>query len=174
MPTTNPEKNREYVKASNMKKKEQLIRTKGQEEGLKEYNGYFAENQQKYRDNKKDTEEKAELYKKQQAEYMKQYRAKKKASKNDTDTRANAMKKIGDYIKAYNARVDYKIEKSDDAYAKEIMAGNIKIIPSGYSYVTSGKNKGKMFKIGEEVEEEEVSKTKRKGGRPAGSKNKPK
>ena len=35
MPTTNPEKNREYVKASNMKKKEQLIRTKGQEEGLK-------------------------------------------------------------------------------------------------------------------------------------------
>ena len=83
MPTTNPEKNREYVKASNMKKKEQLIRTKGQEEGVKEYNGYFAENQQKYRDNKKETEEKAELYKKQQAEYMKQYRAKKKQEKQE-------------------------------------------------------------------------------------------
>ena len=83
MPTTNPEKNREYVKASNMKKKEQLIRTKGEEEGVKEYNGYFAENQQKYRDNKKETEEKAELYKKQQAEYMKQYRAKKKQEKQE-------------------------------------------------------------------------------------------
>jgi len=75
MPTTNPEKNREYVKASNMKKKEQLIRTKGEEEGVKEYKGYFANNQQKYRGNKKETEEKAELYKKQQEEYMKQYRA---------------------------------------------------------------------------------------------------
>ena len=83
MPTTNPEKNREYVKASNMKMKEQLIRTKGQEEGVMEYNGYFANNQQKYRDNKKETEEKAELYKKQQAEYMKQYRAKKKQEKQE-------------------------------------------------------------------------------------------
>ncbi len=78
MPTTNPEKNREYVKASKIKKKEELIRIKGQKEGVKEYNGYFAENQQRYRDNKKDTEEKAALYKKEQAEYMKQYRAKKK------------------------------------------------------------------------------------------------
>ena len=96
MPTTNPEKNREYVKASNMKKKEQLIRTKGQEEGVKEYNGYFAENQQKYRDNKKETEEKAELYKKQQAEYMKQYRAKKKQEKQEK----GAVNSIVDYIKA--------------------------------------------------------------------------
>ena len=68
MPTTNPEKNREQVKASNMKKKEQI--------GEEEYNKYFANNQQQYRDRKKETEEKAELYKKQQAEYMKQYRAK--------------------------------------------------------------------------------------------------
>ena len=45
MPTTNPEKNREYVKASNMKKKEQI--------GEEEYNKYFANNQQKYRDNKR-------------------------------------------------------------------------------------------------------------------------
>jgi hypothetical protein len=94
MPTTNPEKNREYVKASNMKKKEQLTRTKGEEEGVKEYNGYFAENQQKYRDNKKETEEKAELYKKQQAEYMKQYRAKKqeKQEKGAVNTLLGAWK----------------------------------------------------------------------------------
>jgi len=115
MPTTNPEKNREYVKASNMKKKEQLIRTKGEEEGVKEYKGYFANNQQKYRDNKKETEEKAELYKKQQAEYMKQYRAKKKAAKNvvvdankinmtDADKRANAINILTNAIRARKAR----------------------------------------------------------------------
>jgi hypothetical protein len=171
MPTTNPEKNREYVKASNMKKKEHLMRVKGQEEGQKEYNSYFAENQQKYRDNKKDTEEKAALYKKQQAEYMKQYRAKKKASKNvngDTDKRANAISKIGDYIKAYIARNDYKIDKmmKDD---QESMAKNATIIPSGYSYIATGKDKGKLIKV-----DEEVSQTKRKGGRPVGSKNKAK
>jgi hypothetical protein len=108
MPTTNPEKNREYVKASNMKKKEQLIRTKGEEEGVKEYNGYFAENQQKYRDNKKETEEKAELYKKQQAEYMKQYRAKKKQEKQEK----GAVNSIVDYIKASKARRDYINELS--------------------------------------------------------------
>ena len=111
MPTTNPEKNREYVKASNMKKKEQLIRTKGQEEGEKEYNGYFAENQQKYRDNKKETEEKAELYKKQQAEYMKQYRAKKKQEK-------GAVNSIVDYIKASKARRDYMNELSAQVQVK--------------------------------------------------------
>jgi len=88
MPTTNPEKNREYVKASNMKKKEQI--------GEEEYNKYFANNQQKYRDNKKSTEEKAELYKKQQAEYMKQYRAKQKQEKQEK----GAISSIGDYIKA--------------------------------------------------------------------------
>jgi hypothetical protein len=100
MPTTNPEKNREYVKASNMKKKEQLIREKGQEEGLKEYKSYFAENQQKYRDNKKDTEDKAALYKKQQAEYMKQYRAKKKQEKQENEA-GNTL--IGAW-KAHQAR----------------------------------------------------------------------
>ena len=115
MPTTNPEKNKEYVKASNMKKKEQLIRDKGEEEGVNEYNKYFANNHQKYRDNKKDTEENAALYIYKQAEYMKQYRAKKKGikmTKEDEKLMAkNAISKIGDYIKAYNARDDYRLEK---------------------------------------------------------------
>jgi len=97
MPTTNPEKNREYVRASNMKKKEQI--------GEVEYNKYFANNQQKYRDNKKSTEDAAELYKKQQAEYMKQYRAKKKQEK-------VAVSSIGDYLKASKARRDYINELS--------------------------------------------------------------
>ena len=98
MPTTNPEKNREYVKASNMKKKEEPIRTKGQEEGLKEYNGYFAENKKKYRDNKKETEEKGALYKKQQAEYMKQYRAKEKQEKQEKEA-GNTLLGAWEHIK---------------------------------------------------------------------------
>ena len=110
MPTTNPEKNKEYVKASNMKKKEQPIRDKGEEEGVQEYNKYFANNQQKYRDNKKDTEENAALYKKKQAEYMKEYRAKKKGieankiNTTDADKKANAINILTNAIKTRKAR----------------------------------------------------------------------
>lgn len=60
MPTKTPVKNREYARASNSKKKEQLMKAKGAEAGGKEYNEHFANVQQKYRDNKKNTEEKTE------------------------------------------------------------------------------------------------------------------
>ena len=69
MPTTDPEKNREYVRRSNEKKKAQW--------GNEEYKKYFATNEQKHRVNKKKGIGNEE-YKKQQAEYMRQYRAKKK------------------------------------------------------------------------------------------------
>ena len=74
MPRTNPEKNRENVKKSNEKKKSQL--------GEEEYNlkKYFAENEGTYRTDKKEKIG-VEEYKKQQAEYMKEYRAKKKQEK---------------------------------------------------------------------------------------------
>ena len=96
MPTTNPEKNREYVKKSNEKKKSQL--------GDEEYKKYFAENERTYRVNKKEAIG-VEEYRKQQAEYMKEYRAKKKQEKGATSM-------IGDYIKASKARRDYAKELS--------------------------------------------------------------
>ena len=74
MPTTNPEKNREYVKKSNEKQKSLV--------GEEEYKRYFAENERTYRTNKKETIG-VEEYRKQQAEYMKEYRAKKKQEKGE-------------------------------------------------------------------------------------------
>ena len=110
MPTKDPVKNREYVKASNMKKKEQLMKAKGAEDGTKEYNEYFAIVQQKYRENKKETEEKAEVYKRQQADYMKQYRAKKKQEKG-----ANTL--IGAW-KAHQARKELQARTAEKANNK--------------------------------------------------------
>ncbi len=74
-----------------MKKREQLIKDKGYEEGIKEYCQDFANNQQKYRDNEKDTEEKSKAYKKEQAEYMKQFRAKKKLEKGRQEKGENTL-----------------------------------------------------------------------------------
>jgi hypothetical protein len=102
MPTTNPEKNREYVKKSNEKKKSQL--------GEEEYNKYFAENERTYRTNKKEKIG-VEVYRKQQAEYMKEYRTKKKQEKGATSM-------IGDYIKASKARRDYINELSGQVPAR--------------------------------------------------------
>ena len=102
MPTTNPEKNREYVKKSNEKKKSQL--------GGEEYNKYFAENEKTYRTNKKEKIG-VEEYRKQQAEYMKEYRAKKKQEKGATSI-------IGDYIKVSKARREYTKELSAQVPAR--------------------------------------------------------
>jgi hypothetical protein len=151
MPTTNPENNREYVKASNMKKKEQLIRTKGQEEGVMEYNGYFANNQQKYRDNKKETEEKAELYKKQQAEYMKQYRATKKALKLDVEKKQKSVNTLTDAIKARRARNELQtlaIEQANKTADKLTEIGKTakEIIESGKKKSHKKKKRGKKSK----------------------------
>jgi len=102
MPTTNPEKNREYVKKSNEKKKSQV--------GEEEYKRYFAANERTYRTNKK-AEIGVEEYRKQQAEYMKEYRARKKQEKGATSI-------IGDYIKASKARRDYTKELSAQVPAR--------------------------------------------------------
>jgi hypothetical protein len=75
MPRKDLVKNCVYVKASNVKKKEQLMKAKRAADGTKEYHEYLAIVQQICRDNKKETKEKAEVYIKQQADYMKQYRA---------------------------------------------------------------------------------------------------
>lgn len=72
MPTTDPAKNLMYVKASQALKK-QII-------GIDAFKEIHAGEQQKYRDNLR-KEKGEEAYKRQQAEYMKAYRASKKAAK---------------------------------------------------------------------------------------------
>jgi hypothetical protein len=95
MPTTDPIKNLEYVKKSQMKKKETL--------GADAYNKINADIEQKHRDKLKATIG-IDEYKKQQAEYMKQYRATKKALKLDVEKKQNSVNTIADAIKARRAR----------------------------------------------------------------------
>ena len=70
MPTTDPIKNLEYVKKSQALKKERI--------GIDAFKEIHASEQQKHRDNLR-KKQGDETYKKQQAEYMKAYRASKKA-----------------------------------------------------------------------------------------------
>jgi hypothetical protein len=72
MPTTDPIKNLLYVKKSQALKKEMI--------GIDAFKEIHAGEQQKYRDNLR-KEKGEEAYKRQQAEYMKAYRASKKAAK---------------------------------------------------------------------------------------------
>ena len=72
MPTTDPIKNLMYVKKSQALKKEII--------GIDAFKEIHAGEQQKYRDNLR-KEKGEEAYKRQQAEYMKAYRASKKAAK---------------------------------------------------------------------------------------------
>ena len=95
MPTTDPIKNLEYVKKSQMKKKETL--------GAEAYNKINADIEQKHRDKLKASIG-IDEYKKQQAEYMKQYRATKKALKLDVEKKQNAVNTLTDAIRARSAR----------------------------------------------------------------------
>jgi hypothetical protein len=79
MPTKDPSTNVEYVRKSQSKKNEVL--------GIKEYNRINADTEQRHRDKLK-TSLGEEEYKKQQTEYMKEYRAKKKALKKDIEKKA--------------------------------------------------------------------------------------
>ena len=95
MPTTDKEKNLEYVKKSLMKKKETL--------GTEAYNKINADIEQKHRDKLKASIG-VEEYKKQQAEYMKQYRASKKALKLDVEKKHKSVNTITDAIKTRRAK----------------------------------------------------------------------
>ena len=97
MPTTDRQKNLEYVKKSQAKKKEAL--------GLIEYNRINAETEKKYRDKEKATKGEAE-YKKKQAEYMKEYRAKQRALKREIENKQKSLNTLTDAIKARKARME--------------------------------------------------------------------
>jgi len=97
MPTTDPAKNVEYVKKSQAKKKETL--------GTVEYNKINANAEQRHRDKLK-TKIGEDEYKKQQADYMKAYRAKQRQLKKDVGTKQNnkAISTLTDAIRARKAK----------------------------------------------------------------------
>ena len=95
MPTTDPAKNVEYVKKSQAKKKETL--------GTVEYNKINASAEQRHRDKLK-TKIGDEEYKRQQAAYMKEYRAKQRQLKKEVEIKQNSINTLTDAIKARKAR----------------------------------------------------------------------
>ena len=95
MPTTDPTKNLEYVKRSQEKKKEAL--------GVVEYNKINANAEQRHRDKLK-TKIGEDQYKKQQAEYMKAYRAKQRQLKKDVGKDHKAISTLTDAIRARKSK----------------------------------------------------------------------
>ena len=107
MPTVDPVKNIEYVKRSQLKKKEAL--------GVEEYNKINANAEQRHRDKLK-TKIGEEEYKKQQAEYMKAYRAKQRQLKKEVETKQKSINTLTDAIRARKARKELSslaIEKAN-------------------------------------------------------------
>ena len=97
MVTKDPVKNLEYVKKSQARKKEAL--------GLTEYNRINADTEQKHRDKLKTTMG-IDGYKKQQAEYMKEYRAKQRALKIEIEKKQKSSNTLTDAIRARKARME--------------------------------------------------------------------
>ena len=106
MPTTDPAKNVEYVKKSQAKKKETL--------GTVEYNKINASAEQRHRDKLK-TKIGDEEYKRQQAAYMKEYRAKQRQLKKEVETKQNSINTLTDAIKARKARKELASLASEKA-----------------------------------------------------------
>jgi hypothetical protein len=96
MPTKDPQKNLEYVKKSQARKKEAL--------GLTEYNRITADTEQKHRDKLKATMG-IDEYRKEQAEYMKKYRAKQRALKVEIEKKQKAYTTLTDAMRAKKARI---------------------------------------------------------------------
>ena len=137
MPTTDPIKNLEYVKKSQMKKKETL--------GADAYNKINADIEQKHRDKLKATIG-IDEYKKQQAEYMKQYRATKKALKLDVEKKQKSVNTLTDAIKARRARNELQtlaIEQANKTADKLTEIGK-----TAKEIINSGKKKSHKKKKG--------------------------
>jgi hypothetical protein len=95
MPTTDPAKNVEYVKRAQAKKKETV--------GKYAYNRINADAEQRHRDKIKAKIGEDE-YKRQQAEYMKAYRAKQRQLKKDVGKNQKSVNTLTDAIRARKAR----------------------------------------------------------------------
>ena len=156
MPTRDPIKNLEYVKRSQAKKKEEI--------GVEAFKEMHSGVQAKYRENLKSANG-LEQYKKQQADYMKEYRAKKKALKNNVEKKQKAINTIADAVKARAARRQMEaaaIEKATKtAYKLTGIDAHVKTL-----HTAANKTGNKLTEIGEKLKQS----PKNKPGRPPKSK----
>ena len=94
MPTTNAEKNREYVKKSQEKRKASV--------GVEQFNKDHTASQMKYKEKVKSQD--IEKFKKEQAEYMKKYMKERRLKAKQEKNKTNAINTITDAIRARKAR----------------------------------------------------------------------
>ncbi len=106
MPTRDPIKNLEYVKRSQAKKKEEI--------GVEAFREMHSGVQAKYRENLKSANG-LEQYKKQQADYMKEYRAKQKQLKEVALKKANAVSVLTNAIRFRKAKQEMALLKEKKA-----------------------------------------------------------
>ena len=105
MPTKDPIKNIEYVKKSQERKKQEI--------GVEAFREMHSSVQSKYRDNLRAKGE--EEYKKQQAEYMKDYRAKQKALKEAAMKKEKAISVLTNAIRFRKAKQEMNVLKENKA-----------------------------------------------------------
>ena len=106
MPTTDPVKNLQYVRKSQQKKKAEI--------GVEAFNTIHSNAQSKYRDNLKQAAGLDE-YKKQQAEYMKQYRAKQRQIQQEAIKKEKAIMTLTDAIRFRKAKQEMAMLKEKKA-----------------------------------------------------------
>lgn len=105
MPTRDPMKNLEYVKRSQEKKRQEI--------GVEAFKEIHSSVQAKYRDNLKANG--LDQYKKLQADYMKQYRAKQKQLKEEALKKANAVSVLTNAIRFRKAKQEMALLKEKKA-----------------------------------------------------------
>ena len=106
MPTKDPVKNLEYVKKSQQKRKEAI--------GIETFREIHSGVQSKYRDNLKQASG-LEQYKKQQAEYMKEYRAKQRQLKEAVLKKEKAISVLTNAIRFRKAKQEMALLKKKKA-----------------------------------------------------------
>ena len=106
MPTKDPVKNREYVKKSQEKRKASV--------GVEQFNKDHTAAQMKHKEKVKSQD--IEKFKKEQAEYMKEYMKQRRLKEKQEKNKANAVNTITDAIRARKARkemLNLSIEKAN-------------------------------------------------------------
>ena len=156
MPTTDPVKNLQYVRKSQQKKKAEI--------GVEAFNTIHSNAQSKYRDNLKQAAGLDE-YKKQQAEYMKQYRAKQRQIQQEAIKKEKAIMTLTDAIRFRKAKQEMAMLKEKKAI-NELIAVIKRKLTSRFEPIEAK----------QEVKRRpgRPRKPRNPVGRPKGSKNKPK
>ena len=115
MPTTIPEKNREYVKKSQEKRKASV--------GVEQFNKDHTAAQMKYKDKVKSQD--INKFRKEQADYMKEYMKQRRLREKQEKKKGTAMTALADAIRARKARKELQARAIERATATAEKLGNI-------------------------------------------------